>query len=77
MHVIAHATPKQRFLFLVIALYNYHCVQLIVSLHLILQTIGTLVEIQMPQNGIQFEGVAALAGSIKSNHNLKVSQTLV
>ena len=36
------------------------------------QTIGTLEEIQMPQNGILHEGVAALAEALKSNPNLKV-----
>ena len=41
---------------------------------IVLQTIGTLEEVQMPQNGILHEGVAALAEAFKSNPNLKVGQ---
>lgn len=36
------------------------------------QTIGSLEEVQMPQNGILHEGIAALAEAFKSNPNLKV-----
>ena len=37
-----------------------------------LKIIGTLQEIAMPQNGIQHEGIGALAESFKENQNLKV-----
>lgn len=36
------------------------------------QTIGSLEEVQMPQNGILHEGIAALAEAFKSNPNLKI-----
>ena len=36
------------------------------------QTIGSLEEISMPQNGINHAGVAALAKSFKANTGLKV-----
>nr|XP_058971510.1 ran GTPase-activating protein 1-like [Pocillopora verrucosa] len=42
------------------------------SLAAAFETIGTLEEIQMPQNGILHEGVAALAEALKSNPNLKI-----
>lgn len=39
----------------------------------ILQTLGSLEEITMPQNGIRPEGVLSLAEAFKENKNLKVS----
>ena len=37
-----------------------------------LQTLGSLVEVSMPQNGIYMEGIAVLADAFRNNPNLQV-----
>ena len=43
---------------------------------LILQTLGTLVHVGMPQNGIHHEGICALAKSFSKNPKMQVRKTV-
>lgn len=46
--------------------------ELPLNILLILQTLGTLVHVGMPQNGIHHEGICALAKSFSKNPKMQV-----
>ena len=50
---------------------HIHCKQL-TNLLLLLQILGSLVEVSMPQNGIYHEGISALADAFGHNHGMEV-----
>lgn len=46
--------------------------ELPLNILLILQTLGTLIHVGMPQNGIHHEGICALAKSFSKNPKMQV-----
>jgi Ran GTPase-activating protein (RanGAP) involved in mRNA processing and transport len=53
-------------------LFFYHITSVEAFVLLLLQVMGSLEHVAMPQNGIQHEGIEALAGAFAECKNLKV-----
>ncbi len=53
--------------------YYYHCHYIVCVHWMCFKVMGSLVSVSMPQNGINAEGICALANAFSHNPNLEVS----